>query len=282
MSAVLRISALYVHPIKSCTGLRVDSLELDEMGAIGDRRFMLVDEAGSFVSQREEPRLALVRVAQTAGGGVVLHAPASAALSVAAPGAHDAARDAAVWGERAVVRDCGDEAAAWFSALLGAKLRLVHAGDDCGRGVDARYAPSSARSGLTDGFPLLLATDASLEDLSRRAGQTFEMERFRPNVVVSGSAAWEEDSWETLEVGDVSLRLVKPCSRCSITVVDPKTAERGVEPLRTLATFRRGAHLGYPPADVAKTYFGWNLLHDRRGTLRVGDVVRATTRRAVS
>jgi MOSC domain len=134
--------------------------------------------------------------------------------------------------------------------------------DWCLRAPTATVASTSAtrRAVPADGFPLLVATTASLEDLSRRAGATFEMERFRPNIVLSGSAAWEEDDWETLEVGDLSLRLVKPCSRCAITLVDPNTGERGLEPLRTLATFRRGAHLGYPSADAAKTYFAWNLV----------------------
>lgn len=280
MAAQLRISALYVHPVKSCAGLRVEELTLDAMGAIDDRRFMLVDRAGNFVSQRTNPRLALVRIARTQRSGITLSCVGQDTLEVTVPSPRAAVRDAVVWGDHVAVRDCGDAAAAWLASLLGAELRLVHMPDDSVRRVDPEYAPSDARTSLADGFPLLVATDSSLADLARRVGTTLEMERFRPNIVLEGSAAWEEDHWEALHFAGVTLRLVKPCARCTIPGVDPRTAESGAEPLRTLASFRRGVDLGYAGAEASKTYFAWNALHTGTGTLRVGDVVESIERRS--
>ena len=272
MSPPSRISALYVHPVKSCAGERVDALPLDELGAIDDRRFMLVDARGRFVTQREQPSLAMVS-AQRVEGGLVLEAPAREALHVATPDASTPSRDARVWADHVRVRDCGDEAGAWFSAWLDAPVRLVYLPVDAGRQVDTRYASLGARTGLSDGFPLLVATDASLADLARRGGTPLAMARFRPNVVIAGSAAWEEDDWRVLRIGDVTLTLVKPCARCSITLVDPETGAPGAEPLRTLAQFRRGADLGFVGVSASSTYFGWNALHEGAGPLRVGDPV---------
>jgi uncharacterized protein YcbX len=275
----LRVSALYVFPVKSCAGLRVEELSLDALGAARDRRFMLVDERGCLVSQREQPRLALVQVAVAEPGGIVLRATGRPALSVDAPSGRGDERDAVIWEDRVRVRDCGDAAAAWLSDLLAVGVRLVHLPAENARSVDPTYAPSDARVGLADGFPLLVTTDASLTDLSARVGATLEMERFRPNVVIGGGRAWDEDRWDALRVGAIPLRLVKPCARCSMTLVDPATGESSAEPLRTLARFRRGTDFGFHDARAASTYFGWNALHESIGALHVGDAVTVTAQR---
>lgn len=281
MSNPLHISALYLHPVKSCAGERVDALALDALGAVDDRRFMLVDAHGRFVTQREHARLAHVAV-QRIEGGLVLRAPGRDALHVVTPGTGTPSRAAQVWGDEVRVRDCGDDAAAWFSAWLDVLVRLVHLPTEAGRQVDRRYAPPGARTGLSDGFPLLVATEASLADLARRAGTPLAMERFRPNVVIAGSAPWEEDDWLALQAGGVTLTLVKPCARCSITLVDPETGVPGAEPLRTLAQFRRGTDLGFAGVSATSTYFAWNALHTGAGPLRVGDAVVVVSRRTRS
>ena len=275
----LRISALYVFPVKSCAGLRVDELTLDAMGAVGDRRFMLVDAHGRFVTQREHRALALVTAARANTGGVVLRSAGQAALAVEPPRRGSGEREAVVWDDSVRVRDCGEAAAEWFSALLGVAVRLVYLPDESVRGVDPSYAPSTARVSLADGFPLVVATEASLADLSTRAGTPLEMERFRPNIVVSGGRAWDEDRWETVRAGEVTLRLVKPCARCAITLIDPQSGVPGTEPLRALAGFRRGTDLGFRGANSASTYFSWNALHESLGTLRVGDAVTVSAQR---
>jgi uncharacterized protein YcbX len=278
VSNSIHISALYLYPVKSCAGERVEELPLDALGAVDDRRFMLVDADGRFVTQREHPALAKVTVRRVAGG-LVLSAPTCDALRVGTPDASVPSRDARVWSDDVHVRDCGDAAAAWFADFLGVPVRLVHLPVEAGRQVDRRYAPPGARTGLSDGFPLLVATDASLADLARRAGTPLVMERFRPNVVLADSLPWEEDDWLVLRVGGVTLTLVKPCARCSITLVDPETGTPGTEPLRALATFRRGAHLGFAGVSATSTYFAWNALHAGAGPLRVGDPVEVVSRR---
>jgi uncharacterized protein YcbX len=272
------ISALYLHPVKSCAGERVETLALDALGAVDDRRFMLVDEGGRFVTQREHARLARVAACRV-DGGLVLDAPGRERLHVATPDARSPWREARVWGDDVRVHDCGDEAAAWFRAWLEVPVRLVHLPPEAGRQVDRRFAPPGARTGLSDGFPLLVATEASLADLVRRAGTPLAMERFRPNVVIAGSAPWEEDDWLVLRTGGVTLTMVKPCARCSITLVDPETGVPGLEPLRTLARFRRGADLDFAGVSATSTYFAWNALHEGAGPLRVGDAVEVVSRR---
>jgi len=174
-----------------------------------------------------------------------------------------------VWRDRVGAWDEGDEAAEWLSAFLGVPCRLVRRGPRSERPVPAPYAVSERdRVGFADGFPLLLLSEASLEDLNRRLPRPVEIERFRPNLVLSGGPPYAEDRWEVLEVRGIRLHAVKPCARCTIPTVDPQTGERDPqgEPLRTLARYRRG--------EDGKVYFGQNLVHvPKEGVLRVGDRV---------
>ena len=156
----------------------------------------------------------------------------------------------------------GAEPDRWFGDFLGVRCRLVYMPDDVIRPVDPRYARSGDRVGFTDGFPLLLFSEASLADLNSRLPEPVTEDRFRPNLVASGCAAFAEDGWSGLRIGAVELRVSKPCSRCAITTVDQNTGERGSEPLRTLARYRKAKD---------KVMFGQNLAHDTPGELAVGD-----------
>jgi uncharacterized protein YcbX len=219
-----------------------------------------VDETGRFVSQREDARLALVDVALEDGEyRVTLDGHA-----LRVPWVHDGPRARVqVWSAEltAVVHEPGG---AFFSARLGRSLRLVYLPDDVVRAVTTHGRPGD-RVSFADAFPYLLVGQASLDLLnSRLPGPSLPMTRFRPNLVVTGSEPHAEDGWARLRIGDVPFRGAKRCDRCVMTTIDPATATRGPEPLRTLATYRR---------EHGKVWFGMSLVADGEGWLRVGDEV---------
>lgn len=270
-----RLSGLYVYPIKSCGGIALDVADLDERGIRHDRRWMLVDEDGKFVSQRTFPRLALARV-RIQKDALLVDAPGAPTLEVPFDSGERGIFTARVWDDAVEVAPVGEEASRWFSRLLGGSCRLVYLPDESIRPVDPEYGLAADHVGLADGFPLLLISEASLEDLNSRMEHPLPMDRFRPNLVVSGRDAFEEDGWRRIRVSGVDLRVVKPCARCKIPTIDQTTATASKEPLRTLAGYRKFG---------SKVLFGQNLIHDATGTVRVGDaveVVEGSTRRAAS
>jgi uncharacterized protein YcbX len=257
----MHVSGLFLYPIKSGARLAVDAWDLDERGLVHDREYMVVDAEGVFLTQREVPRLALVG----ARLGEPLQVTTPLGAAVVTPGSH---RDITVWNYSGAALDCGDEVAALLSTFLEREVRLVTTGTRFERRADD---PRSAL-GFADGYPLLLIGQASLDDLNTRLPSPLPMDRFRPNVVVSGAEPYEEDEWLHVDLGDVPVDVVKPCLRCAITRVDQGTGVRGDgEPLRTLGTFRKVK---------GGVQFGQNLVHTGLGTLRVGDPVRVRARRS--
>ena len=258
------VVSAHLYPIKSCTGTSVEVLTADASGPVPDRRFMLVDRDGIFLSQRELPELArvkpeiltdLLRV-RAPGPGSALDVP------LAPEGERMMAR---IFGDLVEVVRVSEEADGWFSEYLGLPCRLVYLPESSVRPVDPDYARAGDRVTLADGFPFLAAGEASLADLNARLAEPLPMDRFRPNLVIGGTEAFEEDGWKGVRIGELEFRVVKPCSRCAVTTVDQSTGEkRGKEPLTTLATFRNS------PAGVL---FGQNLIHSGPGTVRVGDAV---------
>ena len=267
MSASL--SAIHVYPVKSCAPLTVDFAAVGARGLARDRRWMVVDANGKFVTGRQLPRLTLIR-AQPEGESLRLEAPGMPILHVEPPPAGAARIETAVWGAAVTPRLAANEAHAWFSTFLGVPSRLVHMDQACTRLVKAKYAGKYGRDGdevsLADGFPLLLISEAALDALNARLVQPIPMLRFRPNLVVAGTGPHAEDGWQRIRIGAIEFEVVKPCIRCVFTTVDFEQGEfdPSGEPLRTLTAYRR------TPMGVT---FGQNLIQRGRGTLRVGDVV---------
>jgi uncharacterized protein len=259
----IRLTGLNVYPIKSCGGIAVGEWEVDERGLRHDRRWMLVDETGLFMSQRKFPRMALIGV-RAERDHLVVQSPGMPPIEVPFRLPDAKPMLARVWDDLVETLPVGDEADHWFSEFLATKCKLVHLPDESVRPVDQTYAEPGDRVGLADGFPFLLISEPSLADLNSRLEQPLPMNRFRPNLVVAGCDPFAEDGWSLVRIGAINLRVVKPCARCAITTVNQGTAAKGKEPLRTLATFRKRG---------SKVHFGQNLVHDEAGFLRVGDAV---------
>ena len=257
---MIRVSRLFIYPVKSCRGIALDEAEVVVTGFAHDREWLVVDRSGAFMTQRDWPGLARVEVALTTDG-LRLAAAGLPPLAVAA-GADDGSRTVTIWGDRCVALSAGPGPAGWFSELLGASCELVRLPPSSERPVDPRFAAANDRVGFADAFPFLLLSEASLAGLNRRLERPLTMDRFRPNIVIDGCGPHAEDGWSRIAIGGVGFRVVKPCARCVITTIDQRTGERGREPLRTLATYRLVGH---------KILFGQNLVHEGRGTIRVVD-----------
>lgn len=254
------LSGIYFYPVKSLRGIGLQRAPLGQRGIDYDRHWMLVDEAGAFLTQRQIPRMALIST-QLMPGGLRLCAPAMPDLELAPGSAADSALAVRVWDDLCQARLAGGAADRWLSDFLGLSCRLVYLPHDSRRPVDPAYARGGEETAFSDGFPLMLISQASLDDLNARLPAPLPMLRFRPNLVVDGCTPYAEDSWRRIRIGDIALQLVKPCSRCAITTVDADTGEKGAEPLRTLSGYRKRGN---------KVYLGQNLLHEAKGELRLG------------
>jgi uncharacterized protein len=268
----LSLSSLHIYPVKSAGGISLRRCAVDTFGPRYDRRWMVTDESGRFLSQREDPRLTLVKTAIT-DDALVLSAGGHPPLSLPLAGTPAPRRHVEVWADQVSAEPCGAAADEWISSVLGRPARLVRMPDDGERQIDPRYASPGEQTAFSDGFPFLLVGEQSLEELNGRLSTPLPMNRFRPNVVVRGSAPYAEDGWERIRIGGVVLRVAKACGRCVVTTTDQETGERGVEPLRTLSTYRKVG---------GKVLFGQNLVHEGSGTLRVGDEVSILSTRAGS
>lgn len=266
----MQLTEIRRYPVKSCRGESLSEAVVEPWGLAGDRRWMLVDPDGAALTAREVNELVLVQPELMPGGLRVVAAGTPGPLDVRAP--RGARVPVTLFGSTFEATPAADEAHAWFTRLLGRDARLVWLDDPTRRPTSADWSEPGDRVSLADGFPLLVTTEESLtalndELLARTQGaeEPMTMTRFRPNVVVTGAAAWAEDDWRRVRVGDAVLRAVKGCARCVLTTVDPDTAQRGREPIATLARIRR-----YDSA----TWFGVNLVPDTPGvTIRVGDPV---------
>lgn len=271
MRAVARLKELKVYPVKSCRGIPLTEAVLTPHGIQHDREWMVVDEAGQFVTQRTFPRLALVETELTAES-LRLRAPGMSPFEI--PLAHRELFDchAKIWNYPTVALDEGDEASEWLGDFLQAKLMLVRWHPARRRLSNSDWTgDTEAENFFSDGFPYLVIGEESLVDLNGRiGGMPLPMNRFRPNLVVCGGAPYAEDVWRMLRADGIEFRIVKPCTRCRITTTDQATAEVGVEPLRTLAGYRRDPRFTAP-------LFGQNviLLAGAGRRLRVGTELAA-------
>jgi uncharacterized protein YcbX len=261
--SALTLRELWIYPVKSLAGVRVSRAEVTDRGLRDDRRFMVVDPAGRFLTQREEPAMARLQP-RLQDDRWVLEGPSLPLLSVPRDPSGES-RDVIVWGDRCSAVDLGEEAAQWLERALGRPARLVHMPEATRRAADPGYAREGDLVSFADGFPFLLTTEASLAAVDARLEAPVDVRRFRPNLVVGGPLApFAEDGWVEVRIGALRFFPRKPCSRCAIVDVDPDAGARAGGVLTALAGLRR---------DGDRVFFGQNLVHDGEGALEVGDSV---------
>ncbi len=279
-----RLASIHIYPLKAGRAVDLGESVVEPWGLAGDRRWLVVDRDGRFVSQREEPDLARLVAACLAGGADQAaggpHDPAGAITLSAAgyppltvrpprPGGQAEMVFVAVWRSRICAAAAGKEADDWLSGFLGRTVRLVYLDDPTRREVDSDYAEPDDRVSFADGYPLLLTSASSLEELggwlTDDGHPPVPMNRFRPNVVAAGAPPWAEDRWRRIRIGSVTFRVVKPCGRCQVTTIDQATAQRGRQPLAMLGRRRRFGQ---------QLVFGQNMIPDGAGSIRVGDPIQ--------
>lgn len=223
----LRLSELHIYPIKSARGISLSAARVDLRGLEHDRRWMVVDEQGKFLTQRSIPRMALIHVELGLSHLVVKAESMNDLLLPLRPEPATMLR-VLVWKDYVNAIDTGEEAAAWFTEMLSRPCRLVYMPDTTERIANPKYAPRKAQVSFVDAFPFMLLSQASLNELNSRLARPVPMNRFRPNLVIEGCRAYEEDLWANLRIGDVGFEVAKPCERCTIPTVDQETGIRVV------------------------------------------------------
>jgi uncharacterized protein len=274
MSAPLSLTGLFLYPVKSLGGYAVAEAEVTARGLRHDRRWLLVDERNRFMTQRQQPELALLAVAPAYNGFLISHRQRPDLLPLFIPfeATPDRTLFVTVWDDILWAWRGTPEADAWLAEALGRPCRLVYMSDMVRREVEPKLNPGGQLVSFADAYPFLLVGEAALADLNARLAEPVPMDRFRPSLVFEGGEAYEDDTWEQFLIGEVPFRAVRGCGRCVLTTIDQRTAARNPvgEPLRTLATYRTIDN---------SALFGQNVTGPSQGRLRVGDAVTVLSRK---
>lgn len=261
----LKVTGLYIYPIKSLGPLSLQKTAIDAKGLVNDRRFMLIDGEGKFISQRNLPSLIRFHLSFLSNGGVeildkVSHLRKNLNFN---PEVGDLI-DVQIWEDQVRARLVLEDFSDFFSDLLEMPVRLVQLDDDSPRIIKEKYQTSQSKeSSFADSLPILLCSDASISDLAQKVG-AFNFMRFRPNIIVNGNVAFEEDTWEEIKMGNVQLFGAKPCARCQLVNVNPKTGVVSKEILKGLSEYRNFG---------GKVYFGQQFVPMALGDINVGDLI---------
>ena len=261
---MLQVSELYTYPIKSLGGVAVQNAEVTRRGLQHDRRWMLVNEHGHFITQREFPQMALIKTTVETDG-VAVHHHSGGSLLIPFNGERNPLQQFTVWDDTCMGQYINNGFDQWFSEALNMKCRLVYMPDDSEREVDQRYAKPGMITSFADAYPFLLIGQASLNDLNKRMPLPLPMNRFRPNIVFTGGDAYSEDLMNQITIAGITFYGAKLCARCVLTTIDQQTALKAKEPLKTLASYRMKNN---------KIMFGQNLVHENTGIISVGDELK--------
>jgi uncharacterized protein YcbX len=262
---VLKLSEIWIYPVKSLGGIRLKTARVLEKGLQHDRRWMLVDREGKFLTQRVYPEMALFKLSINDHQLSVTHSKKQSVHTISLqPHLGNEQHRVTIWDDVVSAFEVSADSSSWFSQMLGIPCKLVFFPEENERKVDPRYATADENVSLADGYPFLIIGEASLADLNSKLQKPLPMNRFRPNFVFSGGNPYEEDRWKQFSIGSNRFIGVKPCSRCVLTTVDQETAEKSDEPLRTLATYRKREN---------KIYFGQNVLAVDHTFVTEGDAI---------
>lgn len=261
----MHLQDIYIYPIKSLGGIRLSEAKVEIRGFAYDRRWMLVDENGIFLTQRKHHQMALLQVELVDGGLTVFQKqrPEESHFIPFAPQT-DRQIPVTVWDDTMTAQIVSDSSNQWFSDALGIACRLVYMPSSTERAIDEKYAVNQETVSFADAMPYLIIGQSSLDDLNEKLTEPLPMNRFRPNLVLSGGSAFEEDGWGHVEIGECTFKVTKPCARCILTTVNQDTGIAGKEPLKTLAGYRSVNN---------KVLFGQNMIALTTGTVKVGDQI---------
>ncbi len=263
----MKLQDIYIYPIKSLGGIRLERATVKTKGFEWDRRWMLVDEEGKFMTQRALHHMALLQLRLLQDGLEVFHKQ-NRQQSIFIPFQPETQQliPVTVWADQVEGQIVSQAANKWFSEMLDMPCQLVFMPENSERKIEAKYAVQNETVSFADAMPYLLIGQSSLDDLNQKLDNPVPMARFRPNLVFSGGHAFQEDEWDEIQIGACTFKVTKPCARCVLTTVDQDTGIKGKEPLKTLASYR---------TENKKVLFGQNLIALKTGELKVGDEVKA-------
>ena len=264
---MLTLSGIWIYPVKSLAGVFRSRAMLLPKGLEHDRRWMLVDEHGVFLTQRVHGSMALFTVQESGEGFVIAHQDENIVLPYQQAEPSDSF-EVQIWDDRVRAFEVDPSYSAWFSRKLGIRCRLVAFPEANARQIDTSYAKAGENVSLADAYPLMMIGEATLAYLNSKLDEPVPMTRFRPNLTFTGGSPHDEDTWKDFTIGGNSFSGIKRCARCVLTTVDPKTGKKGSEPLKTLSTYRK---------ENGKTYFGQNLIARTTNEIRIGDTIEVRT-----
>ena len=267
----MRVKSLHIYPVKSLRGIDLNAAEVRPRGLAGDRRFMLVRRNGQFITQRTHPRLARIK-AELTSSGIRIYIPEAGCFDVPYPQG-EKRMQVTVWRDQLKAAFVDHAVNAAISAFLGAQVALVHMDAGAVRAADKTWAGDGHEVSFADGFPVLITNHASLGALNAHIVNEglcpLSMDRFRPNIVVDCETPWAENDWQALRIGEVELKLVKPCARCVVTSIDQKTGKPGAKSaLSALKTLNPSKD-----PDNPGVIFGQNAVVTKPGHIAVGTPV---------
>lgn len=262
----MRVSELFYYPVKSLAGIAVNSLNINQWGPDRDRRLMLVDEDGHFITQRKHHLMARISVSDTPQGLLFEYDKHHKKMCIAWPdlNAMTQSMPVEIWEEHLNGQIIEGEINGWFSEIFNSPIQLVYMDETEIRQVDVRYAKQGVRTSFSDGFPFLLMSQSSVDFLQQQYGKTVDVRQFRPNIVIDDCAAFEEDHWKRIAINGIQFDLVKPCSRCVIPSIDVQTGEMQKDFMQVLLAHRK---IG------SEIVVGQNMTHTGEGEVSVGDRV---------
>ncbi len=258
------LSGIFVYPVKSLSGIKVSNWQVNAKGLLHDRKWMLIDNQHQFLSQRKIPKMCLIKT-QLTDSELTLSAEGYDCFSLPINPCDGETCNTTIWKDSCPAKTTSKQANQWLSDFLGIQCQLVYQPDNVVRSVDPHYAKKTDQVNFSDGFPFLIVSEASMNALNSEMNLQLGVERFRPNLVISECEAYAEDSWREISINNIAFRLPKPCSRCAVPTINPATAEKSKEPLRTLNRIRKWNK---------QVYFGQNALHNNLGELSVGNKVQ--------
>jgi uncharacterized protein YcbX len=260
----MNVSEIWIYPVKSLGGIRLKESEVEERGLKYDRRWMIVDEDGTFLTQRTHSKMALIDVALDTDALILTSRSDQQSIKIPFQPVSGEQISTKVWNDEVIALTVSDTADTWLSEQLDKNVRLVIMPEWAERKADPEYAKNNDNVSFADGFPYMVISQASLDNLNHKSSKTLTMSRFRPNFVITGTAPHEEDNWIEIRIGSLEFSVVKPCSRCILTTIDPDTGLKGPEPLKTLSTYRKLNN---------KILFGQNMVVRNRGKISENDSV---------